>query len=107
VTSSYARLAGPVVDALPPGTFAAVVTGDVVERGKPDPEPYQTAASLLGVAAEDCVAIEDSDNGARSAEAAGARVLVVENHVPVPRAPGRTHLSGLDQVWPLLTARAA
>jgi HAD superfamily hydrolase (TIGR01509 family) len=102
VTASYARLADPVVAALPPGSFQAVVTGDVVHHGKPHPEPYLTAASRLGVAAERCVVIEDSDNGARSAEAAGARVLVVENHVGVPRTPGRTHVRGLDEVWPLL-----
>ena len=105
VTSSYARLAEPLVASLPPGTFGAVVTGDVVTRGKPHPEPYLTAASLLGVAASDCVAIEDSDNGARSAEAAGAHVLVVERHVPVPPGPRRTHLAGLDDVWPLLTTQ--
>jgi HAD superfamily hydrolase (TIGR01509 family) len=102
VTSSYSRLAGPVVDALPAGTFAAVVTGDEVSNGKPHPEPYLTAARLLDVAPQDCVAIEDSDNGARSAQAAGTRVLVVENHVTVPRGPGRTHLLRLDDVWSAL-----
>jgi HAD superfamily hydrolase (TIGR01509 family) len=99
VTSSYARLAEPVVAALPEGTFDVVVTGDLVSHGKPHPEPYLTAAAWLGVRAEDCVALEDSDTGARSAEAAGARVLVVENHVAVPRGARRTHLDSLDQVW--------
>jgi HAD superfamily hydrolase (TIGR01509 family) len=107
VTSSYARLAQPVVDALPAGTFAAVVTGEVVTRGKPDPEPYLTAAALLGVAPQNCVTIEDSGVGACSAEAAGTRVLVVENHVAVPPGPGRTSVDGLDAVWELLTARPA
>jgi HAD superfamily hydrolase (TIGR01509 family) len=105
VTSSYARLAQPVVDALPAGTFAAVVTGEVVTRGKPHPEPYLTAAALLGVAPQDCVAIEDSETGACSAEAAGARVLVVENHVTVPPGRGRAPVDGLDGVWELLTAQ--
>ncbi len=39
VTSSYARLADPVVAALPPGSFQAVVTGDVVGAGSPTPSP--------------------------------------------------------------------
>lgn len=98
VTSSYARLAR-LVEALRPGTFQAVVTGDTVRHGKPHPEPYLTAAALLGVAPGACVAIEDSDNGARSAEAAGARVLVVENQVPVPAGPRRCHLGGLAELW--------
>ena len=59
------------------------MTGDAVSRGKPHPEPYLTAARRLGVSAGDCVAIEDSNTGARSAEAAGCTVLVVPNHVPV------------------------
>jgi len=60
-----------------------VVTGDAVERGKPYPDPYLKAARLLGVDAADCLAIEDSNTGARSAETAGCVVLCVPNHVPV------------------------
>jgi HAD superfamily hydrolase (TIGR01509 family) len=86
VTMSYARFAAPILEHLPSGTFAAVVTGDVVERGKPHPEPYLTAARLLDVLASDCLAIEDSPTGVASAEAAGCRVLAVPLHVPV--APG-------------------
>jgi beta-phosphoglucomutase-like phosphatase (HAD superfamily) len=51
--------------------------------GKPHPEPYEKAAAGLGVDPTLTLAIEDSNTGARSAEAAGCTVLVVENHVPV------------------------
>jgi len=54
-----------------------------VTRGKPHPEPYLKAAALLGVEPQHCLAVEDSNTGARSAEAAGCTVLVVPNHVPV------------------------
>jgi HAD superfamily hydrolase (TIGR01509 family) len=84
VTMSYLRFVEPVVAALPPGTFSDVVTGDAVTRGKPDPEPYLKAARGLGVHPAGCLAIEDSDTGARSAESAGCTVLVVPNHVRVP-----------------------
>ena len=83
VTMSYERFVAPVLAALPEGSFAAVVTGDGVTVGKPHPEPYLTAAALLGVEPSSCVAIEDSNTGAKSAEAAGCAVLVVPNHVPV------------------------
>lgn len=86
VTMSYQRFVEPVLEQLPDDTFQTVVTGDGVEFGKPHPAPYLQAAEALGVRPEDCVAIEDSNTGARSAEAAGCLVLVVENHVPV--APG-------------------
>lgn len=99
VTMSYERFVGPILAALPPGSFQVVVTGDQVTRGKPDPEPYLSAARLLGVAPGDCLAIEDSNTGCRSAESAGCTVLAVPNHVPL--APGERRvfadtLAGLD-----------
>jgi len=99
VTMSYERFVEPVLAALPAGSFAVVVTGDAVTVGKPHPEPYLTAASLLGVDPRGCVAIEDSNTGAKSAEAAGCTVLVVPNHVPVlegERRVFRDTLKGLD-----------
>ena len=83
VTMSYKRFVSPILGALPQDAFASVVTGDSVSQGKPHPEPYLKAARNLGVRPEDCLAIEDSNTGARSAEAAGCTVLVVPNHVPV------------------------
>jgi HAD superfamily hydrolase (TIGR01509 family) len=99
VTMSYRRFVAPILAALPEATFAQVVTGDGVLQGKPHPEPYLKAARGLGVEPADCLAIEDSNTGARSAEAAGCRVLVVPNHVPVLPGPSRFFvdtLEGLD-----------
>jgi HAD superfamily hydrolase (TIGR01509 family) len=83
VTMSYRRFVAPILAALPQDTFEVVITGDAVTQGKPHPEPYQKAAAVLGVDPAATVAIEDSNTGARSAEAAGCTVLVVQNHVPV------------------------
>jgi len=80
---SYQRFVAPILAHLPPESFSVVVTGDQVEQGKPHPEPYLTAARELDVLAGDCLAIEDSNTGARSAESAGCAVLCVPNHVPV------------------------
>jgi len=99
VTMSYERFVAPVLAALPEGSFATVVTGDAVTVGKPHPEPYLTAAAVLGVDPSECVAIEDSNTGAKSAESAGCTVLVVPNHVPVldgERRVFRDTLVGLD-----------
>jgi HAD superfamily hydrolase (TIGR01509 family) len=89
VTMSYARFVAPIVAALPLGTFDAVITGDAVDRGKPHPEPYLSAARRLDVLASECLAIEDSGTGALSAAAAGCTVLVAPLHVTVPDGPGR------------------
>jgi HAD superfamily hydrolase (TIGR01509 family) len=95
VTMSWTRLVKPILEWLPEGTFAAVVTGDTVDRGKPHPEPYLSAARQLDVLASDCLAIEDSDTGATSAASAGCTVLCAPLHVAVPPGPGRVFTDSL------------
>ena len=63
--------------------FAATVSSEEVPRGKPAPDVYVEAARRLGVRPEHCVAVEDSANGLRSADAAGMTVVAVPNpHFP-------------------------
>lgn len=61
--------------------FAIVVTSDDVVKGKPHPEPYLSAASRLGVTADQCWALEDSENGVLSAMRAGCMVFQVPDLV--------------------------
>ena len=99
VTMSWQRFVAPILAQLPDRTFVTVVTGDRVEFGKPHPEPYLTAAAELGLRAEDCIAIEDSNTGAKSAVAAGCTVVCVPHHVPILEGEGRVFtdtLSGMD-----------
>lgn len=100
VTMSWRSLAEAVLGALPDGTFAAVVTGDEVEHGKPHPEPYLAAATALGVAVQECVAIEDSPTGVRSAVAAGVPTLAVPHVVPVPLTVGAVQVPSLQGLAP-------
>ncbi|NRQ31509.1 HAD family phosphatase [Nonomuraea sp. NN258] len=71
--------------------FAATVSTEEVERGKPAPDGYLEAARRLGVDPKGCVAVEDSSNGLRSAHAAGMRVIAV----PHPRYPPAPDALGL------------
>ena len=57
--------------------FAAVVTGDDVTRGKPDPEVFLTAAAKLGVEPGRCVVFEDAPAGVEAARAGGMRCVAV------------------------------
>ncbi|WP_051802408.1 HAD family hydrolase [Actinocatenispora sera] len=77
VTTSYRALVDVTLAQIPAGTFEFTVTGDEVERHKPHPEPYLTAAEALGVEPGDSVAIEDSPNGIRSAVRAGCLTVAV------------------------------
>jgi HAD superfamily hydrolase (TIGR01509 family) len=64
-------------------TFSATVSSEEVKRGKPAPDVYLEAARRLGVDPRRCVAVEDSSNGLRSADAAGMIVIAVPNaHYP-------------------------
>jgi sugar-phosphatase len=49
----------------------------MVERGKPDPEPYRRGAELLGFKPEECIVVEDAPSGVGAGLAAGGRVLGV------------------------------
>jgi HAD superfamily hydrolase (TIGR01509 family) len=97
VTSSERPIMDAVLLQLGVG-FTATVCADDVTRSKPDPEPYLLAASLLGAEPRSCVALEDSPNGAASAEAAGCRLVAVPSLVPIPARPGRVVAASLRQV---------
>lgn len=59
--------------------FGAVVACEDVSRGKPNPEPFLTAASRLGVSPECCVVIEDGEYGVRAAKTCGMKAIAVLN----------------------------
>ncbi len=83
--------------------FAAETCGDEVAVGKPDPEIYATTAARLGVAAAECLAIEDSPTGWESAFRAGCAAVLVPDLV----APTKFSLEHAIAVFPSLTALAA
>ena len=63
------------------GYFDVIVTGDMIENGKPAPDIYLLAAERLGVDPADCVGVEDSPNGVRSVHAAGMRAVMIPDMV--------------------------
>jgi sugar-phosphatase len=69
-----------------------LITSSDVRRGKPDPEPYITAAKILGFAPRDCVVMEDAPAGIRAGKAAGCRVLALRTtaHDPELTQAGAT-----------------
>ena len=55
--------------------FDVVVTGNDITHGKPHPEPYLKTAEKIGYPPTQCLVIEDSQNGVRSAKAAGCQAV--------------------------------
>ncbi|HVN02350.1 MAG TPA: HAD family phosphatase [Caulobacteraceae bacterium] len=77
-TSSSHRAVGRTLgpSGILPRFHAVVAAGDYA-RGKPNPDPFLTAASRLGADPAHCLALEDSHNGVRAAHAAGMMTVMV------------------------------
>ncbi|MCB2192094.1 MAG: HAD family phosphatase [Deltaproteobacteria bacterium] len=73
--------------------FAYIVASDDVEKHKPHPEPYLKASQALGVAAPDCLVVENSPAGISAARAAGAVCYAVSTTL------GREHLSQAHAIF--------
>ena len=67
------------------GVFDVIMTGETVERGKPDPEIFLTAAQKLGIAPECCMVVEDSPNGIRAGYDAGMLTVMVPDLHPITK----------------------
>lgn len=100
VTMSWVPLAQVLLDALEPGTFEAVVTGDRVSQGKPHPEPYLTAAASLRRSVHECLAVEDSPTGVASAVAAQVPTLGVQHLLALEERPGLVVRDSLADLQP-------
>ena len=73
--------------------FKVVVTGEMVDNGKPDPEPYLMAVSKLGVDKENCIVVENAPAGITSAKGAGLRCFAVQTSLP------RDYLTNADEIF--------
>lgn len=70
-----------------------MISNEDVSKGKPHPEMYLKAMDELGLAPEECLIVEDNENGIAAAKAAGGHLLVVKEVS--------------DTNWPNITARIA
>lgn len=76
--------------------FSAVVTGDDVERGKPDPKVFLLASEKLGVETDCALAVDDAVLGVQAAKAAGMKCLgIADEH-----RKGALLAAGADHVLP-------
>ncbi|NJP66068.1 HAD family hydrolase [Streptomyces spiramenti] len=98
VSASDRAVVDVVSTALGRESFTLTVAGNDLRRNKPHPDPYLAAAAGLGVAPEECVAVEDTLTGVAAAEAAGCQVVVVPSVVPIPPAHRRSVVASLTEV---------
>jgi HAD superfamily hydrolase (TIGR01509 family) len=62
------------------GYFQVITTREDTQKRKPDPDPYLVTAAKLGIDPGDCLVIEDSETGLRSALNAGMKCIVIYNN---------------------------
>jgi HAD superfamily hydrolase (TIGR01509 family) len=102
VSSSYRVLVDAALDTVGRERFDVTVAGDEVIDGKPSPEPYLLACTMLGVDPARVVILEDSISGVAAGESAGATVVAVPWAVPIATGPRRRvveSLVGIDPRW--------
>ena len=108
VSSSYRLLVEAALASVGAHRFTVSIAGDEVTHGKPDPEPYLTAARALGVVPARCVVLEDAPAGMQSAVAAGCACVYVPTFPDVTKLPDRVvRLSSLREVNLALLSRLA
>jgi HAD superfamily hydrolase (TIGR01509 family) len=108
VSSSYRLLVDAALKSVGAHRFLASIAGDEVTHGKPNPEPYLTAARALGVVPARCVVLEDAPAGMQSAVAAGCACVYVPTFPDAGPLPGRVVVrSNLHEVDLGLLARLA
>ena len=83
--------------------FDEIVAGDMVSKSKPDPQIYLKACEAIGVAPEDCYAIEDSYNGIRSAAAGKLRPIMVPDLRPADDEMKQLSVAVLDSLNDVIT----
>ncbi len=78
---------------------SVLVTPELLNKGKPDPEPYHLGAEKLGLEASDCLVFEDAPAGVTAGHKAGAHVLAMKTHFKPEQLPEADQfLDSLTQV---------
>ncbi|WP_246836211.1 HAD family phosphatase [Nesterenkonia sp. NBAIMH1] len=96
VTMSWGRLASAIAERLPQDHLEFIISGDMVSRGKPDPEAYllgfekmsEQHVRLTGEALDKtrCIAVEDSIPGTAAAAGSGLVTLAVPHYSALPES---------------------
>lgn len=98
VSASPRILVDAVLDSLPGHGFQISISSDDVEKVKPHPEGYLSAASHLGVPIANCLILEDSLTGVRAAIASGGYVIAVPHLVEIGVGPRVEVVQSLTKV---------
>ena len=86
------------------GEFEFIISGDMVEKGKPDPEIYNKCLEQLGLKGESCLVLEDSLNGVKAGVAAGCDTCAIPSEYTRHEDFSLANLIGTSLADPALKA---
>ena len=85
------------------GLFDTVLTSDIVTKGKPHPEPYESACRNLGLKPSECLIIENAPLGIQSGKAAGITVAALTSTLTPVELNGADYIiDDLDEIWEII-----
>lgn len=76
-----------------------MLSNEDVKRSKPDPEIYTKTIHELGLKPEECLILEDNENGIRAAKGSGAHVFIVDNVTDVNYKNIKNHINKLEGTY--------
>jgi beta-phosphoglucomutase len=82
------------------GYLDCILSNQDVKVGKPDPEIYQKTIHILGLKPEECLVVEDNENGIKAAHEAGAHLMVVETVLDVTLDNILNRIKQIEKVTP-------
>ncbi len=83
--------------------FRVVSGGDQVSEGKPNPELFLLTAKMLNVDPKNCIVIEDSSNGIKSAKSAGMKcIAITTTHHPKELKSADKIITSFDELTPAI-----
>ncbi|APH38810.1 HAD family hydrolase [Methanohalophilus halophilus] len=93
VSGADRTIVNHIVDDFFPGIFDAVISGEDVIKGKPEPEPFLKASRMLEVNPRECIVVENATKGVEAAKRAGMYCVAVPTYV----SPDK--LEGADRIF--------
>ncbi|WP_440953216.1 HAD family hydrolase [Methanococcoides sp. FTZ1] len=81
VSGADRNIVHDVIGRLFNGIFDIVLSGEDVERGKPEPDPFLKVAEILGIESDECLVVENAPMGVEAANRAGMFCVAVPTYV--------------------------
>jgi HAD superfamily hydrolase (TIGR01509 family) len=78
--------------------FLSIVNGDMVSKGKPEPDIFLLAASNINIKSDECLVIEDGISGMKAANSAGMKCIGLVKNIDFNKYPTKNQVLSLKDI---------